>query len=215
VIGAEPATVWSLLCIAERVPQGRTERGGLVLAANAGPRVPSGGVTLKRRCTYRPSVIYLIVNKLFSLSLSLALSLSVINAIRAYALSFFRFCTPLAYDGYTAQRLTSPEMLALKARWTLAELSGVAGGDYKKGQRDPPAAGSHTCRVRGSLRRIGGSWLRVGARLRHINAEHMSLSLYSLIEVGGQRRWRSGVRANGLKVKFLCRMTNDTNFTAR
>jgi len=35
-------------------------------------RVPSGGVTLKRRCTYRPSVIYLIVNKLLSLSLSLS-----------------------------------------------------------------------------------------------------------------------------------------------
>jgi hypothetical protein len=32
--------------------------------------VPSGGVTLKRRCTYRPSVIYLIVNKHLSLSLS-------------------------------------------------------------------------------------------------------------------------------------------------
>jgi len=45
--------------------------GGIVLAANAGPRVPSGGVTLKRRCTYRPSVIYLIANKLLSLSLSL------------------------------------------------------------------------------------------------------------------------------------------------
>jgi len=44
---------------------------GAYLAANAGPRVPSGGVTLKRRCTYRPSVISLIVNKLLSLSLSL------------------------------------------------------------------------------------------------------------------------------------------------
>ena len=54
----------------KRVPQGRTESGGIVLAANAGPRVPSGGVTLKKRCTYRPSVIYLIVNKLLSLSLS-------------------------------------------------------------------------------------------------------------------------------------------------
>ena len=64
-----PATVWFLLCVAERVPQGRTESGGIVLAANAGPRVPSGGVTLKRRCTYQPSVNYLIVNKLFSLSL--------------------------------------------------------------------------------------------------------------------------------------------------
>ena len=42
----------------------------------SGPRVPSGGVTLKRRGTYRPSVIYLIVNKLLS-SLSLSLSLSL------------------------------------------------------------------------------------------------------------------------------------------
>ena len=56
----------------KRVPQGRTESGGVVLAAHAGPRVPSGGVTLKRLCTYRPSVIYLIVNKLLSLSLSLS-----------------------------------------------------------------------------------------------------------------------------------------------
>ena len=54
------------------VPHGRTESGGIVLAANAGPRVPRGGVTLKRRCTHRPSVIYFIVNKLFSLSLSLS-----------------------------------------------------------------------------------------------------------------------------------------------
>ena len=69
-----PATVWSLLCVAGRVPRGRTESGGIVLAANAGPRLPSGGVTLKRRCTYRPSVTYLIVNKLLSLSLSLSLS---------------------------------------------------------------------------------------------------------------------------------------------
>jgi hypothetical protein len=64
-----PATVWSLLCVAE-TRAGRTESGGIVLAANAGPRVPSGGVTLKKRCTYRPSVIYLIVNKRLSLSLS-------------------------------------------------------------------------------------------------------------------------------------------------
>jgi len=38
--------------------------------------VPSGGVTLKRRCTYRPSVIYLIVNKLLSLSLSFSLNVA-------------------------------------------------------------------------------------------------------------------------------------------
>jgi hypothetical protein len=49
------------------LPLGRTESGGIVLAANAGPRVPSGGVTLKRPCTHRPSVISLIVNKLLSL----------------------------------------------------------------------------------------------------------------------------------------------------
>ena len=34
------------------------------------------GVTLMRRCTYRPSVIYLIANKRLSLSLALSLSLS-------------------------------------------------------------------------------------------------------------------------------------------
>ena len=65
-----PETVWALLCVAERVPQGQTESGGIVLAANAGPRVPSGGVTLKRRCT-SDLQSSLIVNKLLSLSLSL------------------------------------------------------------------------------------------------------------------------------------------------
>jgi hypothetical protein len=51
------------------VPQSQTESGGILLAAicwaTSAPR--------KRRCTYRPSVIYLIVNKLLSLSLSLSL----------------------------------------------------------------------------------------------------------------------------------------------
>ena len=42
----------------KRLPQGQTESGGIVLAAIAGPRAPRGGVTRKRRCTYRPSVIY-------------------------------------------------------------------------------------------------------------------------------------------------------------
>ena len=51
-----PATVRSLLCVAEtRATWPNGEWGSsIVLAANAGPRVPSGGVTLKRRCTYRP-----------------------------------------------------------------------------------------------------------------------------------------------------------------
>ena len=40
-----------------------------------------GGVTLKRRYTYRPSVIYLIVNILLSLSLSLSLSSGVFGAL--------------------------------------------------------------------------------------------------------------------------------------
>ena len=48
-----------------------------VLSITAEGSVASGGVTLKRRCTYRPSVIYLIVNKLLSLSLSLSLFLSL------------------------------------------------------------------------------------------------------------------------------------------
>ena len=74
VIGADRQRFGPSCVLLKRVPQGRTESGGIVLAANAGPRVPSGGVTLKRRCTYRPSVIYLIVNKLLSLSLSLSLS---------------------------------------------------------------------------------------------------------------------------------------------
>ena len=69
VIGADRQRFGPSCVLLKRVPQGRTESGGIVLAANAGPRVPSGGVTLKRRCTYRPSVIYLIVNKLLSLSL--------------------------------------------------------------------------------------------------------------------------------------------------
>jgi len=65
-----PATVWSLLCVTETRATRPNGEWGIVLAANAGPRVPSGSVTLKRCCTYRPSVIYLIVNKLLSLSLS-------------------------------------------------------------------------------------------------------------------------------------------------
>ena len=67
----------------KRVPQGRTESGGIVLAANAGPRVPSGGVTLKRRCTYRLSVVNLIVNKLLSLSLSLSQTQERVTRIRS------------------------------------------------------------------------------------------------------------------------------------
>ena len=72
VIVADRQRFGSFCVLLKRVPQGRTESGGIVLAANAGPRVPSGGVTLKRRCTYRHSVIYLLVNKLLSLSLCLS-----------------------------------------------------------------------------------------------------------------------------------------------
>jgi hypothetical protein len=75
VIGADQRLSGPSCVLLKRVPQGRTESGGIVLAANAGPRVPRGGVIRKRRCTYRPSVIYFIVNKLLSLSLSLSLLL--------------------------------------------------------------------------------------------------------------------------------------------
>ena len=68
VIGADRQRFGPSCVLLKRVPQGRAESGGIVLAANAGPRAPSGGVTLKRRCTYRPSVIYLTVNKRLSLS---------------------------------------------------------------------------------------------------------------------------------------------------
>ena len=84
VIGADRQQFGPSCVLLKRMPQGRTESGGTVLAANVGPRVPSGGVTLKRRCTYRPSVIYLIVNKLLSLSLSLKDSL----AQKALSLTF-------------------------------------------------------------------------------------------------------------------------------
>ena len=74
VIGADRQRFGPSCVLLKRVPQGRTESEGIVLAANAGPRVSRGGVTLKRRCAHRPSVIYLIVNKVLSLSLSLSLS---------------------------------------------------------------------------------------------------------------------------------------------
>ena len=75
VIGVDRQRFGPSCVLLKRVPQERTESGGIVLDANAGPRAPSFGVTLKRRCTYRPSVIYLIVNKLLSLSPSLPPSL--------------------------------------------------------------------------------------------------------------------------------------------
>jgi hypothetical protein len=76
--GCSCASVAKSSCVLlKRVPQGPTESGGIVLAAIAGPRAPSGGVTLKRSCTYRPSVIYLITNKLLSLALARSLSLTM------------------------------------------------------------------------------------------------------------------------------------------
>ena len=65
-----PATVWSLLCVAERVPQGRTESEGIILAAIC------WALSAKRRChpeeaLYLPTFSHsLIANKLLSLSLS-------------------------------------------------------------------------------------------------------------------------------------------------
>ena len=49
VIGADRQRSGPSCVLLKRVPQGRTESGGIVLAAHAGPRVPSGGVTQKRR----------------------------------------------------------------------------------------------------------------------------------------------------------------------
>ena len=86
VIGADRQRFHPSCVLLKRVPQGRTESGGIVLAANAGPRAPSGGVTLKRRCTYQASVIYLIVNKLLSVSLSRSCSL-VLSLSLSFSLS--------------------------------------------------------------------------------------------------------------------------------
>ena len=56
------------------------------------------GVTHKRRCTYRPSVIYLIVNKLLSLSLSLSLALA---RSRSRSLARSLSCIHIHTYGYT------------------------------------------------------------------------------------------------------------------
>ena len=55
----------------------------------------SRGVTRKRRCTYRPSVIYLIANKVLSLSLSLTLSPSSFSLSPHYPSHCFP--TPLTF----------------------------------------------------------------------------------------------------------------------
>ena len=47
VIGADWQRSGPWCVLLKLVPQGRTESGGIVLAANAGPRVPSGGVTTR------------------------------------------------------------------------------------------------------------------------------------------------------------------------
>ena len=108
VIGADRQWFGPSCVLLKRVPQGRTESGGIVLAANVGPRVPRGGVTLKRRCTHRPSVIYLIVNKLLSLSLSLSLSRSLslslslsLSSIPFRCLHFLSLLTPRHTDNDT------------------------------------------------------------------------------------------------------------------
>jgi hypothetical protein len=49
LIGADRQRSGPSCVLLKRVLQGQTESGGIVIAANAGPRVPSGGVTQKRR----------------------------------------------------------------------------------------------------------------------------------------------------------------------
>ena len=89
-----PATVWALLCVAERRATRPNGKWGYSIRRL---RAPRGGVTRKRHCTYRSSVDFslslthtlslsrthththtnlLIVNKLLSLRFSLSLSLS-------------------------------------------------------------------------------------------------------------------------------------------
>jgi len=84
-----------------RVPQGRTESGGLVLAANAGPRVPSNGVTLKRRCTYRPSFVHIypsisIYLSTFGATLLSPLSLLSLSSLSPLSLHSLSSLSPLS-----------------------------------------------------------------------------------------------------------------------
>ena len=73
VIGADLQRSGPSCVLLKRVPQGQTEIGGIVLAAVArGATSAQRRCHPERRCTYRPSVIYLIVNKSLSLSLSLS-----------------------------------------------------------------------------------------------------------------------------------------------
>ena len=76
MIGADRQRFGFSCALLKCVPQGRTGgEWGYSTRRQCWARVPSGGVTQNRRFTYRPSVIYLIVNKLLSLSLSLSLSI--------------------------------------------------------------------------------------------------------------------------------------------
>jgi len=58
VIGADRRRSGPSCVLPTGMPQGQTESGGIVHPPYAGPRAPRDGVTRKRRCTYRPSVIY-------------------------------------------------------------------------------------------------------------------------------------------------------------
>ena len=119
VIGADRQRFHPSCVLLKRVPQGRTESGGIVLAANAGPRAPSGGVTLKRCCTYRPSVIYLIVNKLLSHTHTLSLSLASLS------LSLSRFSSskvPLS-GHFTSSQIELATRLAARLLFCVSPLS--------------------------------------------------------------------------------------------
>ena len=118
-----PATVWSLLCVAEtHATRSNGEWGYRVPASNAGPRVPSGGVTLKKRCTYRPSVIYLIVNrpsviylivnKLLSLSLPLSLTQPLVRLVASH-LTFDTLLVGSPHDAGTPQLVSLSLSLSL------------------------------------------------------------------------------------------------------
>ena len=102
--------------------------------------MPRGGVTRKRRCTYRPSVIYLIVNKLLSLSLSLSLLLGTMALMPEAQVYTNEVLGARFYSTTTTVRSRRRRTLRSSRRWRrrhFGHSSGLGG----------PCNGASVCRV--------------------------------------------------------------------
>ena len=79
VIGADRRRAGPSFVLPKGVPHGKTETGGMVLAAMCWARAPRGGVTRPKEALYLPTFSHLLIVKK-PLSLSLFLSLSCARA---------------------------------------------------------------------------------------------------------------------------------------